>query len=104
MRAQHRPTTPSFVERSHVWRLRLRSIDSSQPAPGGVIEMLFDGTEGQPMMNNRTFDRRGRLLIQGTPATSLTPQRPGSTTSRQVRSGLSPKTIRSGLRGAQRTC
>jgi hypothetical protein len=93
-------TTASFVGRSRPWRLRF--AEWSQPALGGVIELLLDGTEGQRTMDNLTVDRPGRLLIQGTAATSLTPQRSGSTTPRQVRS--SPNTIRSGLRRAQRTC
>jgi len=36
----------------------------SNPAAGGTIEMLLDGTEGQEMLDNITVNDRGQVLIQ----------------------------------------
>jgi secreted PhoX family phosphatase len=58
-------TTASFNGRSRLWRLRFD--DAAQPALGGTVAMLLDGTEGQHMLDNVTIDRRGRLLLQEDP-------------------------------------
>jgi hypothetical protein len=54
-------TTASFTGNSRLWRLTFD--DPANPAAGGVIDMLLDGTEGQKMMDNLTVDANGRRLI-----------------------------------------
>ncbi len=55
-------TTSSFTTASRLWRLRFN--DAQNPAAGGKIDMLLDGTEGQRMMDNITMDRFGHVYIQ----------------------------------------
>jgi secreted PhoX family phosphatase len=54
-------TTASFTGNSRLWRLTFD--DPRNPAAGGVIDMLLDGTEGQKMMDNITVDARGRRVV-----------------------------------------
>lgn len=54
-------TTASFTGSSRLWRLHFK--DPANPAAGGKIEMLLDGSEGPKMMDNITVSR-GRVLIQ----------------------------------------
>jgi hypothetical protein len=54
-------TTASFTGKSRLWRLRF--VDPAQPALGGTIDMLLDGTEGQKMMDNITVTKRGSVFI-----------------------------------------
>ena len=58
-------TTASFTGKSRLWRLNF--ADPANPAAGGTIDMLLDGTEGQHMLDNLTVDRRGRVLVQEDP-------------------------------------
>lgn len=58
-------TTASFSGNSRLWRLRFD--DPANPAAGGVIDMLLDGTEGPKMMDNIGLNRRGQVLIQEDP-------------------------------------
>jgi hypothetical protein len=58
-------TTASFTTKSRLWRLRF--VDVANPALGGTIEMVLDGTEGQRMMDNITINRNGDVLIQEDP-------------------------------------
>lgn len=58
-------TTASFEGNSRLWRLRF--IDPTNPALGGTIDMLLNGTEGQRMMDNITMTDRGDILIQEDP-------------------------------------
>jgi hypothetical protein len=55
-------TTASFSGFSRLWRLNF--ADVSNPALGGTIDMLLDGTEGQRMMDNLCMTDRGQLLLQ----------------------------------------
>lgn len=55
-------TTASFTGSSRLWRLVF--ADASNPALGGTIDMLLDGTEGQHMLDNVCATRGGRLLLQ----------------------------------------
>jgi hypothetical protein len=57
-------TTASFTGRSRLWRLRFN--DPANPAAGGRIAMLLDGTEGPKMMDNITVFH-GKVLIQEDP-------------------------------------
>jgi hypothetical protein len=57
-------TTASFTGNSRLWRLRFKDI--SNPAAGGRIDMLLDGTEGPKMMDNITVSR-GKVFIQEDP-------------------------------------
>jgi len=58
-------TTASFTGNSRLWRLRFK--DASDPAAGGTIEMLLDGSEGQKMMDNITINEHGQIIIQEDP-------------------------------------
>jgi hypothetical protein len=58
-------TTASFTGNSRLWRVRFN--DPANPAAGGTIEMLLNGTEGQKMMDNITINNRGQVIIQEDP-------------------------------------
>ena len=58
-------TTASFTTNSRLWRLRF--VDASNPALGGRIDMLLDGSEGQKMMDNLCMTDRGQLFLQEDP-------------------------------------
>jgi hypothetical protein len=64
-------TTASFTARSRLWRLTFDDV--TDPAAGGTIEMLLDGTETggtaerYHMLDNITVDARGRVLLQEDP-------------------------------------
>jgi hypothetical protein len=55
-------TTASFTGRSRLWRLRF--VDAANPALGGTMDMLLDGTEGPKMMDNMTISKRGSVFLQ----------------------------------------
>jgi hypothetical protein len=57
-----RPSSPTQVGRSRLWQLTFSDVND--PASGGTIKMLLDGTEGQEMLDNLTVNDRGQLLIQ----------------------------------------
>jgi phosphodiesterase/alkaline phosphatase D-like protein len=50
------------VGRSRLWRLRFD--DLTNPAAGGTIEMLLDGSEGGNMYDNITVDTTGHIILQ----------------------------------------
>lgn len=50
------------VSRSRLYRLRFDDI--TNPAAGGTIEALLDGTEAGNMFDNMTVDTHGRVIIQ----------------------------------------
>ncbi|MGC4087140.1 MAG: hypothetical protein QM756_04395 [Polyangiaceae bacterium] len=54
-------TTASFTTASRLWRLHF--TDLSNPAAGGTIDMLLDGTEGQKMFDNITVDKKGHVYL-----------------------------------------
>jgi hypothetical protein len=58
-------TTDRFDGRSRLWRLTFD--DPKEPAAGGAIDMLLDGTEGQHMLDNLTVNGRGQVLLQEDP-------------------------------------
>ena len=58
-------TTNSFNAPSRLWRARFDDI--SNPAAGGTLDELLDGTEGQHMFDNITVSRRGDLILQEDP-------------------------------------
>jgi hypothetical protein len=58
-------TTNGFNSPSRLWRARFDDI--SNPAAGGTIDELLDGTEGQQMLDNLTVSRRGDLILQEDP-------------------------------------
>jgi hypothetical protein len=64
-------TTATFGGNSRLWRLRF--YDPGNPAMGGVIDMLLDGTEeggtGERyhMLDNMTINGRGQLVLQEDP-------------------------------------
>lgn len=57
--------TGTQIGRSRLWRLRFDDI--TNPALGGQIDMLLDGTEPQQMLDNMTVTRNGRILMQEDP-------------------------------------
>ncbi len=61
---QNPNTPPNQVGRSRLWRLRF--IDATNPALGGQLDMLLNGTEPQQMLDNITV-RRGQVFMQEDP-------------------------------------
>lgn len=55
-------STASFTGNSRLWRLRFN--DPSNPAAGGTITMVLNGSEGIKMMDNLTINRDGKIVIQ----------------------------------------
>src|SRR5918996_3391819 len=55
-------TTASFTGASRLWRLRFN--DPANPATGGTIDMLLNGTEGHKMLDNITVTKRGEVVAQ----------------------------------------
>lgn len=58
-------TTASFAGNSRLWVLHFN--DAADPALGGTIEMLLNGTEGQKMMDNLAINEHGEIIIQEDP-------------------------------------
>lgn len=58
-------TPAGQVGNSRLWRLRF--ADVTDPAAGGTLQLLLDGTEGPQMMDNLTVDQTGHVLIQEDP-------------------------------------
>jgi hypothetical protein len=60
-------TTADFNGKSRLWRLRFE--DPTNPAKGGTISMVLDGTEseGYHQLDNMTANERGRLILQEDP-------------------------------------
>lgn len=58
-------TPAAQVGNSRLWRLHFENRNN--PALGGTLEQLLDGTEGPQMMDNLTVDRTGHVLIQEDP-------------------------------------
>jgi hypothetical protein len=53
-------TTASFAGKSRLWRLTFDN--PADPAAGGKIDLLLDGTEGQKMLDNITVDSNGQIV------------------------------------------
>ena len=51
--------------RSRLWRLRFDN--AKDPAAGGHLDLLLDGTEAQQMLDNLTVDRYGHVYMQEDP-------------------------------------
>lgn len=58
-------TTNAFDAPSRLWRLTFDDVNN--PAAGGRIDELLDGSEGQKMLDNITVSRRGQLILQEDP-------------------------------------
>jgi hypothetical protein len=58
-------TTNAFGQPSRLWAAEFN--DASNPAAGGTIRMLLDGTEGQQMLDNMTVTKDGKVLLQEDP-------------------------------------
>ncbi len=54
-------TTNAFAANSRLWRLRFNN--ARNPALGGTITAVLDGTEGQKMFDNLTIDNYGHILL-----------------------------------------
>ncbi len=55
-------TTNGFGNPSRVWKLHFD--DLSDPAKGGTITAVLDGTEGQQMLDNMAIDNSGHIMLQ----------------------------------------
>jgi hypothetical protein len=53
-------STAATPGRSRLWRLDF--VDPANPAQGGTITAVLDGTEGQQMLDNITVNDRGQVL------------------------------------------
>jgi RTX calcium-binding nonapeptide repeat (4 copies) len=58
-------TTNNFNNPSRLWAAEF--VDASNPALGGTIKMLLDGSEGHKMLDNMTVTKDGKLLLQEDP-------------------------------------
>ena len=58
-------TTNNFTSPSRMYRLSFK--DATNPALGGAITAVLDGTEGPKMMDNITMDKNGKVYIQEDP-------------------------------------
>lgn len=65
-------STASFSTISRLWRIRF--VDATDPGLGGTLEVIAEGpaaaatdSPGPKMMDNMTFDERGRAVIQEDP-------------------------------------
>jgi hypothetical protein len=54
-------TTASITGHSKLWELDF--TDANNPALGGTIKMLLDGTEGQQMFDNITVSSDGKITL-----------------------------------------
>ena len=54
-------TTNAFNAPSQLWAVDFN--DASNPAAGGTIKLLLNGTEGQRMFDNITVDAQGRVTL-----------------------------------------
>jgi hypothetical protein len=55
-------TTNAIDKPSQLWAADF--TDASDPAKGGTIKLLLNGTEGQQMLDNITVDAQGKLILQ----------------------------------------
>jgi hypothetical protein len=55
-------TTDAFNAPSRLWAVDF--TDASNPAAGGTIKLLLNGTEGQQMLDNITVNSQGKLILQ----------------------------------------
>lgn len=55
-------TTNAFNSPSRLWKLEFSNINN--PALGGFITAILDGTEGQKMLDNITIDNSGHIFLQ----------------------------------------
>lgn len=58
-------TTASFTGNSRLWRIHFNN--PADPAAGGTVEILLDGSESQKMMDNLAVNERGQIVIQEDP-------------------------------------
>jgi secreted PhoX family phosphatase len=58
-------TTNAFTAPSRLWRLTFDDVNN--PAAGGKIDELLDGSEGQKMLDNIAVSNRGQLILQEDP-------------------------------------
>lgn len=58
-------STASFTTPSRLWRLRF--ADPANPAAGGTIDMVLDGSEGHKMLDNLVMTKKGLIYLQEDP-------------------------------------
>ena len=76
-------TTASITANSRLWRLNFN--DPTNPAAGGTIDMLLDGSEGHKMLDNMTVNDRGQVIMQEDVGNNERSARSGCTTSPATR-------------------
>jgi hypothetical protein len=54
-------TTNAFNAPSQLWAVDF--VDAKNPAAGGTIKLLLNGTEGQQMLDNITVDANGKVVL-----------------------------------------
>jgi hypothetical protein len=54
-------TTNAFNAPSQLWAVDF--VDAKNPAAGGTIHLLLNGTEGQQMLDNITVDANGKVVL-----------------------------------------
>jgi hemolysin type calcium-binding protein len=54
-------TTNAFNSPSQLWAVDF--LDAKNPAAGGTIKLLLNGTEGQQMLDNITVDAQGKVVL-----------------------------------------
>jgi len=62
-------TTNSMTAPSRMYRLRF--TDCTNPALGGTITAVLNGTEGPKMMDNMTVDKFGKIYLQEDPGNNV---------------------------------
>jgi len=55
-------TTNAFGQPSQLWAADF--ANATNPAAGGTIKLLLDGSEGQEMFDNITVDKSGHIILQ----------------------------------------
>jgi hypothetical protein len=54
-------TTNAFNAPSQLWAVDF--VDAKNPAAGGTVKLLLNGTEGQQMLDNITVDANGKVVL-----------------------------------------
>jgi secreted PhoX family phosphatase len=61
-------STASINGKSRLWKLTF--VDATNPALGGTVTPLLDGTEGHHMLDNMTVDDSGHVFLQEDPGSN----------------------------------
>lgn len=67
-----RQNTGTQVGRARIWAFDF--VDVTNPALGGTVQMILDGTEGQQMIDNICVNKLGHLLVCEDPGSIVIPR------------------------------